>query len=429
MRRANPGTATRARGLIETSGPTVLQVAAVADGEGVKRVGNTLAGFTIPGAGVSDHTGLSNLPWTSSGHTGTASRLFGSNGAGAAAYYQIGVDVQAYDAGLASLIGSDNAAGLPYVTGVNTWATATLGDLAVSGGAWTVTDLTIASEARGDLLMRGAASWGRLAPGTSGLPLVSAGAGADLTYAVLGVAGGGTASTTIGGARDTLRVVPYSPATNYSSLMARGSSVSSILISYSAAGNVADGADATGPAVRYGNSTSGSISGIAIGSGGTLRVLQTRWVYTVRCTWRTDSVFTTVRLWIGITANSGITVDASDTPNAGATFREMICLRGSTVAGDTNWQLYTASTTAGTATDTGVSIDVDTEYEAVFLITATSASVSISKAGGAFSTPTVYSGANVPTSSTDMLFLCNVVPQAAVARYIYMRGMCAYPTP
>jgi len=38
------------------------------------------------GGGVSDHTLLSNLAWTASGHTGTASRVAGFDGAGAAAY-------------------------------------------------------------------------------------------------------------------------------------------------------------------------------------------------------------------------------------------------------------------------------------------------------------------------------------------------------
>lgn len=42
--------------------------------------------------------------------------------------------------------------------------------------------VAVASEARGDLLMRGASTWGRLAPGTSGYALVSAGAGADLGW-------------------------------------------------------------------------------------------------------------------------------------------------------------------------------------------------------------------------------------------------------
>ena len=42
--------------------------------------------------------------------------------------------------------------------------------------------VAVASEARGDLLMRGASTWGRFAPGTSGYALVSAGAGADLNW-------------------------------------------------------------------------------------------------------------------------------------------------------------------------------------------------------------------------------------------------------
>lgn len=62
------------------------------------------------------------------------------------------------------------------------------GDL---GGTYpnpTVTDLTLTGETRGDLVMRGASSWGRLAPGTSGYALVSAGAGADLTWGAVLVA-------------------------------------------------------------------------------------------------------------------------------------------------------------------------------------------------------------------------------------------------
>lgn len=64
------------------------------------------------------------------------------------------------------------------------------GDL---GGTYpnpTVTDLTITSEARGDLLSRGASSWARLAPGTAGEVLQTGGAGADPSWRA-------TSSTTV----------------------------------------------------------------------------------------------------------------------------------------------------------------------------------------------------------------------------------------
>lgn len=167
---------------IVTSDGVVLRVMIIDDGEYLKRSGTTIVSDAGGGGGVTDHTALTSLAWTSSGHTGTVSRLAGFSGAGAATYYAIGTDVQAYDAGLASLTAADGVAGLPYVTGANTWATATLGDLAVSGGAWTVTDLTIASEAHGDILYRNAANWVRLGAGTAGQVLQTGGAGANPSY-------------------------------------------------------------------------------------------------------------------------------------------------------------------------------------------------------------------------------------------------------
>ncbi len=119
-------------------------------------------------SGGSDHAGLTSLAWTASGHTGTASRLASFDGGGAAAYAQIGVDIQAYDAGLASLTSADGSAGLPYVSGANTWAAATYTSmLSVVSGAWKVvglretggpTDMTLGSIPNGYFLKRSGAT-------------------------------------------------------------------------------------------------------------------------------------------------------------------------------------------------------------------------------------------------------------------------------
>lgn len=92
------------------------------------------------GGGVSAHDDLTALTWSSSGHTGTASRLAGFDSGGAAAYYQIGASggVMGYDAGLTSLAAADGAIGLPYVSAANTWTSVGLGDLTVSAGQWRV---------------------------------------------------------------------------------------------------------------------------------------------------------------------------------------------------------------------------------------------------------------------------------------------------
>jgi hypothetical protein len=77
------------------------------------------------GGGTSSHAALTSLSWASSGHTGTASRLAGFNGSGAATHYQVGADVQAWDAdldGYAALSGT----GLVARTGSGTAATRTL---------------------------------------------------------------------------------------------------------------------------------------------------------------------------------------------------------------------------------------------------------------------------------------------------------------
>lgn len=54
---------------------------------------------------------------------------------------------------------------------------------------------------RGSIITRQSGGWAILAPGTTALPLVSAGAGADPLYSILSIAGGGSGSATAAGAR------------------------------------------------------------------------------------------------------------------------------------------------------------------------------------------------------------------------------------
>lgn len=74
-----------------------------------------------------DHAFLSNVAWTLSGHTGTANRVAGFGVDGAAAYFQVGVDLQAYDAGLQSLSSFPTVADrYLYSTAADTWAEGTI---------------------------------------------------------------------------------------------------------------------------------------------------------------------------------------------------------------------------------------------------------------------------------------------------------------
>ena len=95
------------------------------------------------GSGVSAHTGLTALAWTASGHLGVGSRLAGFDAQGAAAYYIIGSDVQAYSATLAAVVagtysGSSSITTLGTVTS-GTWSGSTI---AVGKGGTGLTSYT-----------------------------------------------------------------------------------------------------------------------------------------------------------------------------------------------------------------------------------------------------------------------------------------------
>ncbi len=112
---------------------------------------------------------------------GTAGLPLKTAGAGANPAYG------AIDISTAAVTGILPSANLFQATTGTSGAVKLANNLGGTAALPTVVGLTIPSEARGDLFVRGAAVWQRLAAGTSGLPLLSAGAGADLAYGAIDV--------------------------------------------------------------------------------------------------------------------------------------------------------------------------------------------------------------------------------------------------
>jgi len=92
------------------------------------------------GGGSSDHATLSNLVWTASGHTGTASRVAGFSGAGAATYYAIDSigGLQGYSTTLAAVV-AGTYSGSSSITTLGT----------VTAGTWNGTAIAVANGGTG----------------------------------------------------------------------------------------------------------------------------------------------------------------------------------------------------------------------------------------------------------------------------------------
>ena len=125
-----------------TRNPPTGYASLYADSQGALKVrlsDGTIVSVGGGGGGTSDHAQLTNLAWTSSAHTGSASRLAAFDAQGATSYVQVGVagGVQAYDAdldGYAAL----TTTGIVARTGAGTAATRTItagsGQITVANG-------------------------------------------------------------------------------------------------------------------------------------------------------------------------------------------------------------------------------------------------------------------------------------------------------
>ena len=100
---------------------------------------------------------------------------------------------------LSAFLSSAQAQSVGKLQPGNVWGNAgATEDYGTSVAIGTVLDQLPGCSARGDIIFRGVSLWSCLAPGTSGLPLLSQGTGADLHYATLANAGLTNSSITIG---------------------------------------------------------------------------------------------------------------------------------------------------------------------------------------------------------------------------------------
>lgn len=177
---------------IVTSDGVVLRVMVIDDGEYLKRSGTTIVSDAGGGGGSSDHATLSHLGWTASGHTGTGTRIAAFDPGGAATYWTgrdalntvltTRGDITYRDATESTRLPIGAANRLLVSDGTDPAWQPVAGDVSLSAGTWTVTDLTIASEAQGDILYFNGTNWVRLAAGTAGHVLQTGGAGANPSY-------------------------------------------------------------------------------------------------------------------------------------------------------------------------------------------------------------------------------------------------------
>ena len=374
--------------------------------------------LTITGATLTDNgggeaelviSGGGGGAWTLTGITGTASRIAGFSALGAATYYQIGTDLQAWDPDLDALAALGN--GLPYRSG-GTWGAYGLGDLAISGASVQVTQarglretggpttLTMGAVADGKLLGRNGTTIGGVSIST-GLTL-SAGALAVDTTTIATLASVAAAyqpldsDLTALAALSTTGLVARTGSATYSPRSIQGGSgvtvssgdgvsgnptisfaggtgqdddpTSAYTISITPsnatlvsrdAGITVRGASAGNTSARRTTLLSGATGDFFSASFITCRTEWTSAGGDISFKWRMityTSIAATMRIKMGFTTAGLTSVDAETAARPTAIFRFLTGL------GHTNWMCYNQNASGSVETDSGVAVAINTEY-------------------------------------------------------------------
>jgi len=386
--------------------------------------------------------------WTSSGYTGTANRIAGFDGSGAAGLVTltsplslsggaVSIDLSAYlttataaatyltiataassyqpiDADLTALAALGD--GLPVRSG-GTWAANSLGDLAVSGGAMQATQarglresggttLTMATLADGELLRR----VGTTVDGIVATETPTAGA-----VPIAGSGGTISADWIPGGLK---------PITMFSRF--------STLIPLAGTALTNDGAGVlTTSGILPANVSGTNFPCVQIGDAGTA----TSRAY-VTASWRTaeGTIYIDVMFRLGSDISTGnqyyfIGLTSQVTLNSSDPAGHRIMLRH--VSGGASWYFTTKDGTTDNAQSTGIAVVASNYYRVQFVITATESTVRIgtdTTAQGAvdnfdINSP-ISSTTNLPTSTQDLIMDVSLVRSAgATTRGIQLNGM------
>ena len=337
------------------------------------------------GGGTSNHAALTHLSWSSSAHTGTANRIAAFDGSGNASYLQVGVDVQAYDAGLTALAALGN--GLPYRTG-GTWGAYSLGTGLQTSGSSIRLDPTVYQPLDTDLTALAALSStgliARTGSGTVATRSVAVGSGL-LVVNGDGVSGDptitldATAPSPAVAVTRMVRAQPVSNTVQWDGDTGFTTGVGATLTQY-----LTDTLVGVQAAILNANSNwpiRTNVANYRIGHKGTLKVR-----------FRSDSGGTSNhRWWIGYQVSAG----------TGSTPSGQGCGLNYDPAISANWQAYAYDGTTITRTDTGVAYASSTQYYAQVRTDSSGVYVKVWVAGGTEPAETSHT-TNMPAASTNM---------------------------